>query len=218
MIDFHTHSLISDGELLPSELVHRARVRGYSAMAITDHMDESNIEAALGQLVKVCKQLSRATHFHCVPGAELTHIPPSEIARMVKKARSSGAAVVVGHGETLTEPVAPGTNEAFIRAKVDILAHPGLVTAGEALLAVKNSVHFEITCRAGHGISNGHVAAVSKRHGVKMLINSDAHSPGDLVSDETALKVALGAGLDKTDFRKIEENAQRLLKKVFGLF
>jgi len=37
MIDLHTHSLFSDGELIPSELVSRAAAAGYRAIAITDH-------------------------------------------------------------------------------------------------------------------------------------------------------------------------------------
>ena len=44
MIDLHTHSLFSDGELLPSELVRRAEVIGYQAVAITDHADSSNLD------------------------------------------------------------------------------------------------------------------------------------------------------------------------------
>lgn len=213
MIDLHTHSFLSDGVLIPSELVRRARVAGYRAMAITDHADESNIEAVLKQLAKVAKQLNTDRSFMLVHGVELTHIPPAHIPLMVKKARALGAKVVVGHGETLAEPVEAGTNEAFIKAGIDILAHPGLVTAREARMAVKKSVHFEITSRGGHSLSNGHVAAVAKKYGVKMVLNTDTHSPGDLITDEKALKVALGAGLDEDDFRRMQENARELLRK-----
>jgi Histidinol phosphatase and related hydrolases of the PHP family len=41
MIDLHTHSIFSDGELIPAELTRRAAVAGYRAMAITDHGDFS---------------------------------------------------------------------------------------------------------------------------------------------------------------------------------
>jgi predicted metal-dependent phosphoesterase TrpH len=34
MIDLHTHSFLSDGELLPSELVRRAKVKGYRIIGI----------------------------------------------------------------------------------------------------------------------------------------------------------------------------------------
>ncbi len=47
MIDLHTHSSFSDGELIPSELVRRAFVLGYTAIAITDHVDYTNIEHIL---------------------------------------------------------------------------------------------------------------------------------------------------------------------------
>ena len=38
MYDFHTHTFLSDGVLSPIELIRRALVRGYKAMAITDHV------------------------------------------------------------------------------------------------------------------------------------------------------------------------------------
>ena len=214
MIDFHTHSFLSDGVLVPSELVRRARVAGYTAMAITDHADESNIDSVLKQITKVAKQLNTDKSFCLIPGVELTHIPVRHIPQMVKKARSLGALIVVGHGETLAEPVEQGTNMAYIKAGVDILAHPGLISTDEMKEAVKKGVHIEITNRGGHSISNGHVAALAKKLGARMLLNTDSHAPGDLISDERAEKVALGAGLDKEDFRRIQENALSLLKKI----
>lgn len=214
MIDFHTHSFLSDGVLVPSELVRRARVAGYTAMAITDHADESNIENVLKQITRVAKQLNTDKSFRLLPGVELTHIPPRHIPLMVRKARSLGALIVIGHGETLAEPVEQGTNAAYIKAGVDVLAHPGLITPEEMKAAVKKGVHIEITSRGGHSISNGHVASLAKRSGALMLINTDSHTPGDLISDERAEKVALGAGLNKDDFRRIQENARQLVKKV----
>ncbi|MBI2414003.1 MAG: histidinol phosphate phosphatase domain-containing protein [Deltaproteobacteria bacterium] len=214
MIDLHTHSFLSDGALIPTELVRRARVAGYTAMAITDHADASNIEDVLKKIIKVAKQLNADKSFKVVPGVELTHIPPRLIPLMVKKARALGARVVVGHGETLSEPVEPGTNRAYIEAKVDVLAHPGLITEDEVRRAARNGVHLEITTRAGHSISNGHVAALGKRCGARLLLNTDSHSPGDLSNDERALKVALGAGLTKDDFKKMQDNADAIVKKA----
>ena len=107
-----------------------------------------------------------------------------------------------------------GTNRAYIEAKVDILAHPGLITEADARLAAKNGVHLEITTRAGHSISNGHVAALGKRCGALLLLNTDSHAPGDLASAERALKVALGAGLTEDDFKKMQDNAHAIIKKI----
>jgi histidinol phosphatase-like PHP family hydrolase len=215
MIDLHTHSLISDGALVPSELARRAAVAGYKGLAITDHADESNIELVLSQIIKVCRQLNKDKGgLKVIPGVELTHIPVRYIPLMVKKARRLGAKLVVAHGETIVEPVAPGTNAAFIRSGVDVLAHPGLITNEECALALRFAVHLEISGRKGHSLSNGHVASLAKRHGVKMLINTDAHGPADLTSAKAALEIVLGAGLVKNDFKRMQDNAQRLLEKI----
>lgn len=216
MIDFHMHSMLSDGALIPSELVRRARVAGYTAMAITDHVDDSNIEGVVKQVLRAARQFNSGGGFRLLPGVELTHIPPAHIPRLVKRARALGALIVVGHGETLAEPVEPGTNMAYIKAGVDILAHPGLITEEECRAAVKKTVHIEVTCRAGHSISNGHVASLAKKTGARMLVNTDAHAPGDLATDERAGRVALGAGLDLKDFRRIQDNARELVRKKLG--
>ena len=52
MIDMHTHTIFSDGELIPSELVRRAVVHGYRAIGITDHVDFSNVEHVLSNVKK----------------------------------------------------------------------------------------------------------------------------------------------------------------------
>lgn len=60
---------------------------------------------------------------------EITHVPPSRIAEVSEKAKKLGAKIVVIHGETISEPVAPGTNHESIMCEfVDILAHPGFIS------------------------------------------------------------------------------------------
>ena len=56
MYDFHTHTLLSDGVLSPIELIRRAQVRGYRAMAVTDHVGLGNVEFVLKTLVVDCTQ------------------------------------------------------------------------------------------------------------------------------------------------------------------
>ena len=104
--------------------------------------------------------------------------------------------MVVVHGQTLAEPVAPGTNLAAIEAGADVLAHPGLITAEEVELAAARGVRLEISARKGHNMANGHLARLAERFGAEMVINSDAHDPGDLMSVDLARRVGLGAGLD----------------------
>lgn len=149
MIDLHTHTLFSDGALIPAETARRAFVAGYKAIALTDHVDDSNIDFVIPRMVRVCGKLSEKGDIFVIPGVELTHVDPSDIASLAAEARKLGAKIVVVHGETLTEPVPPGTNLAAIRAGVDILAHPGLITREETKLAAKKGVYLEITTRRG---------------------------------------------------------------------
>lgn len=214
MIDLHTHTLFSDGELIPYELARRAAVAGYRALAMTDHGDFSNMDLIIPRLVSVAKELSSAWGMSVIPGIELTHIPPGAIAEAVSVARSLGARLVVCHGETIVEPVAPGTNRAAIEAGVDILSHPGLLTAEEAALAAECGVSLEITTRKGHSLTNGLVARLALAAGAKLVVNNDAHAPGDLVSLDMVRRIALGAGLSEAQFEQCRKNSQALVHKA----
>ncbi len=214
MIDLHTHSLFSDGVLVPSELVRRAVIKGYEVIAITDHADASNLDFAIPRVAAACKELSSRWKITALPGIELTHIPPETFAELTERARSLGAVIVVGHGETLVEPVHPGTNRAAIDARVDILAHPGLITKEEAELAARNGVHLEITSRKGHSLSNGHVARTAQEAGAKLVIDTDSHEPGDLITDEFARAVLLGAGLSNERIAEVLMNSRALADKA----
>jgi histidinol phosphatase-like PHP family hydrolase len=44
MIDLHTHTQFSDGQLNPAEHIREAEVHGYTVIAITDHADASNVD------------------------------------------------------------------------------------------------------------------------------------------------------------------------------
>ena len=214
MIDLHSHTFFSDGELVPSELLRRAEQTGIGALAITDHCDASNVDLILPGIVKVCREISGLWKIKAIPGVELTHVPPESIARLAQRARNLGAGIVVVHGETITEPVHGGTNEAAIRAKVDILAHPGLIKVDEVRLARENGVCLEITGRKGHCLTNGHLAGLAKSIGAKLVINSDAHAPGDLMDLDFARKVAAGSGMTETDFGSARQNAMELVKRA----
>ena len=161
MIDLHTHTFFSDGVLIPSELVRRLEAIDYEAVALTDHADSSNLDFIVPRMVQVAEDLNRTQSVKVVPGIELTHVPPSLIAPLVKRARELGAGLVVIHGETIVEPVAPGTNRAGLEAGADIIAHPGLITEDDVTLAAEKGVCLEITARRGHSLSNGHVAGLA---------------------------------------------------------
>lgn len=204
MIDLHTHTTFSDGELIPSELVRRAEVLGYTAIGITDHADYTNIEHILSCLSRI-RYLKGVLDMQVLVGAELTHVPPAKIGPLAAFARKLGAEIVVVHGETPVEPVCPGTNRAAIEARVDILAHPGFITLEEAELACENNVCLEITSRSGHNITNGHVVRMAKLAGARMVVDTDSHAPGDLIRSERAIEIAMGAGLSLEEASDVVE-------------
>ncbi|MEI8219406.1 MAG: hypothetical protein RL345_2842 [Chloroflexota bacterium] len=214
--DFHTHSFFSDGVLLPSELIRRAVVAGYGVIAVTDHAGPGNLEEVLGQLARECEVARNHWPIVALPGVELTHVPPGSIAELARRARSAGAAVVVVHGETIAEPVEPGTNSAAIDAEdVDILAHPGLITSEEAERAAQRGCFIEISARKSHAYANGHVSSVVRAAGGRLLLNSDCHEPGDLLSSRFQRLVLLGAGIPEREHATIlTENPRELLARV----
>jgi histidinol phosphatase-like PHP family hydrolase len=214
MIDLHTHTLFSDGELIPAELTRRAAVAGYRALAMTDHGDLSNLDLIIPRLVKVAADLGAAWGLTVLPGIELTHIPPAQIAAAAREARRLGARIVVCHGETIVEPVAAGTNAAALAADIDILSHPGLLSAEEAQVAAARGICLEITTRKGHSLTNGHVAKMALAAGAKLVINNDAHAPGDLVSPAMARAVGRGAGLSEEQVDQCLKNSEELVAKA----
>ncbi len=211
MIDLHTHSIFSDGALIPSELVRRAEHAGLQGIGITDHGDSSNIDFIIPRIVTVAEELNRVLNIKVIPGIEITHVPPSLIKDVAAKARELGAVIIIVHGETIAEPVAQGTNRAALEADIDILAHPGLITENEAVLAKKKGIFLEISARKGHSFTNGHVAKLAQKTGAELVINTDAHTPEDLIHSTFAKSVICGAGLEEDDFVRMQKNASTFL-------
>jgi len=212
MIDLHTHSLLSDGELLPEELVRRYEAQGYKALAITDHVGPSNLEWVIEALLKLCEQIKPYTRIKVIPGVEITHCPPAIIPSLIERSRSLGVSLVLVHGETIVEPVPVGTNLAAIEGKADILAHPGLISLKEVELAKKFGVFLEISGRRGHCLTNGHLVKLTKTIGAKLVFGSDTHAPQDIPSVEMIKKIVLGAGLSEDEFKVLLENMETLVK------
>jgi len=214
MIDLHTHSLFSDGVLLPAELIQRAQQAGYEAIALTDHVDESNFDFVIPRVIAACEAAGRTLPIRCVPGVELTHVQPCSIAPLVGACRALGARLIVVHGETLVEPVAEGTNLSSVKAGIDILAHPGLISPEAAGIAASSGVCLEITARKGHCLSNGHVARMARRYGARLVLNTDTHTPDNLINCACAQRIAMGAGLDAEDFSAMLETSRALVARA----
>lgn len=209
MFDLHTHSIFSDGDLLPSEMIRRIAFAGNEGFAITDHADFSNISVVLSNLLKL-KDMDYEIDF--LVGVEITHVPPELIGKAVEFAWKEGAEIVIVHGETITEPVAEGTNASALDEEINILAHPGLISDREAEKAKENGIYLEISARKGHSLANGHVAKMAQKFSCELVLNTDMHSPGDIINDSIARKILVGAGVE--DFDRVLKNNERLFKKL----
>lgn len=214
--DFHTHSFFSDGVLSPIELIRRAHVAGYRAIAVTDHVGVANMEQMIREVARDCALAEKHWGIKALPGVELTHVPAAAIGECARQAKSLGARIVVVHGETPVEPVEPGTNRASLMSSyVDILAHPGFITTEDAQIAVVNDIFLEVTARGGHSLTNGHVVKVGLAVGAKLLVNSDAHSPDNIMKEGFASKVAQGAGIPVEILESVLINyPMELLKRI----
>ncbi|MEA1959443.1 MAG: histidinol phosphate phosphatase domain-containing protein [Chloroflexota bacterium] len=216
LYDFHTHSSLSDGSLSPMELIWRSLSNGYKAVAITDHAGIGYLDRIIREVAADCALARQKWPIQAIPGVELTYVPPDAIHEAAKRAKELGAWLVVVHGETIVEPVEKGTNEAALTCPyVDILAHPGLITKEEAQLAASNGVFLEISARKGHSLTNGQVARLAQENGAKLLLNSDAHDPADILTPDLASRIILGAGIDQAECDEIlTKNPQDFIETI----
>ncbi|HAJ56562.1 MAG TPA: PHP domain-containing protein [Candidatus Omnitrophica bacterium] len=207
MFDLHTHSILSDGELLPSELACRYEEKGFRAVAITDHVDLSNIKQVVISIVDFCAQWPKG-RIKVIPGVELTHLPLEQFTTAAGYARKNGIKIIVAHGQTIVEPVVEGTARAALSADIDILSHPGLISEADVKLAARRGIFLELSARKGHCLGNGHVARLAVKYGAKLCVNSDSHSPSDIPSIEFLRSAALGAGLSQKAIVKIHKDIE----------
>jgi histidinol phosphatase-like PHP family hydrolase len=49
--------------------------------------------------------------------------------------------------------------------------------------------------------------------GASLVVNSDAHAPGDLLSREMVERIVLGAGLDQSALQQMTQDAETLLRR-----
>ena len=118
------------------------------------------------------------------------------------------------HGETVSEPVIPGTNRAAIAAGCDILAHPGLISKEDAIFAAKNGVYLELTTRKSHSATNKRLVGIARSTGAKLVLDNDAHSDRDLVSDKKAINILSKLGLKKLEIDRIFDNSRSIVKEI----
>ncbi|MDP2927613.1 MAG: histidinol phosphate phosphatase domain-containing protein [Candidatus Omnitrophota bacterium] len=216
MYNLHAHTFLSDGQLLPSEVAVRYQDKGYAVIAITDHVDYSNIKQIAKSVVEFCRRWPKNSGIKVLPGVELTHLPPEQFKPLASLARKEGIKIIIAHGETPVEPVAKDTNRLALMADIDILAHPGLISDEDTKLAKDRGIFLEITSRKGHSQTNAHVIKQARKFGAKLILNNDSHTPEDIISPAELIKVGLDFGLTPSEIDKIYEDVKVLLTKKEG--
>lgn len=135
--------------------------------------DGSNF-TLLAEMAAQVRRLSLYANVEAWAGVELHHVPPALLPDAVREAREAGAALVLVHGESISDQVEQGTNFAAIEAGADILAHPGLIDAEASAFAAEKGVALEFTSCSRHALTNAHTAAMALRHGGMLVRGSGA--------------------------------------------
>ena len=90
-----------------------------------------------------------------------------------------------------------------------------MITEEEADIARQAGIYLELSARAGHSLTNGHVARTAMAVGASLVVDSDSHAPGDLLTEELARQIVIGAGLTEEEFAAVlETNPMALLAKA----
>ena len=214
MIDLHTHTILSDGALVPAEHIRRAETAGYRYLGISDHADLATLEQVLAPAIEAARRENELGRMRVLVGVELTHVRCEHIAEATALARKLGAQYVICHGETIVEPVIEGTNSAAIDAGVDFLAHPGLISQQDAALAAERGIRLEISSKPGHSLTNGHVAKIAAETGAKLIFGSDAHAPDQMPTRPRTEQVCRGAGLDEKQIADMFADAEKFARNL----
>lgn len=212
MVDCHVH--VGEGFLLPSEAMRYARRAGYKALGLLVRADSATLPLLLPWLLQTAGHYALYAGVEVFPGAELVHVPPPLLPEAVAEARSLGALLVVGHGESLGDEVEQGTNLAAIEAGVDILAHPGLLTLEDATAAAERGVILELSTAPRHCLCNAHVAALALQTGCGLVLNSDARRPEDFASAALRQGTLRGAGLSEEGINLVQNTTAMLLQRL----
>lgn len=211
-VNLHCHSLLSDGVLLPSELAIRYQAVGFKTIAITDHVDYSNYRQVIASILEFCRHWPMKL-IKVLPGIELTHLPLEQFSLLSDAARKLGVKVIVAHGETPVEPVLKGTNQAALLSDIDILAHPGMISDEDVLLAKKRGIFLEVSCRKGHCLRNQHVIQKALGFGAKLIVNTDSHSPADIIKPEAMMQAAIESGIPQTQLSIIKHSVDEFVSR-----
>ncbi len=184
MTDFHIMLQSGAGRergLDAASALRYAALAGLRFAGLILASDGSNLRR-VAELAAQVRKLSLYANVEAWAGVELRHIPPALLPDAVREAREAGAALVLVHGESISDQAEQGTNFAAVEAGADIVAHPGLIDAEAAAFAAERGVALEFTSCPKHALTNAHTANMALRFGVPLVRGSSASCAEELTT------------------------------------
>lgn len=216
--DLHMHTTASDGSATIAEMAAAARERGLSYIAITDHSQRVSMANGLNgdrlraQWAEIDRIRPDFPDLVILKGVECDILErggmdlPDDVL-----AEGDWIIASVHYGQTQSrEQITDRILGALANPHIDVIAHPTgrLITRREPYqvdldtvfaAAAKQGKLLELNANPERlDLDDVHCAA-AKRHGVKVVINTDAHSPGGLSVMRYGVLQARRAGLAASD-------------------
>jgi len=216
--DFHVHTDWSEGMNTLEEMVEAAKKLGYEYIAITDHSKSLGVahglseERLLEQIDRIHRLNDTLSDFHVFTGTEVDIRADASIDfpdSVLRQCDVVVAALHVGQKQTRRE-ITGRLITAMENENVDIIAHPTGRIIGEregydvdmdALLdaAARTGTALEINAYPSRLDLNDTNARKAKSKGVKLTVDTDAHSTEQLGLMEFGMNVARRGWLEKND-------------------
>ncbi len=232
--DLHMHTNYSDGKHSIEEMAEEARKRGYEYIAITDHSSSLkiagglSIQKLLSQVERIKKINSRFKDFVILTGAEVDIRQDGSLDfpdEILSKIDVVIAAIHTGFKQderTMTQRIIKAIRHPLVK----ILAHPTGRLLGEREgyavdldkvfnVAKEEGVWLEINSQPDRLDLEDYWSMEAKRRGIKMVINTDAHSKESLDFIRLGVITARRGWLEKEDVVNTLslDDLLRLLKK-----
>lgn len=232
--DLHTHTKASDGNSSIEDMVRAAAARGYEYIAISDHTKHLGITHGLDarQLTRQMKTIDRLNAKRpgilVLKSAEVDILPDGGLA--LGDDVLADLDVVIAAIHTKFTLSAQAQTERIIRAMdnpyVNIIAHPSgrVIGAREGYAvdmsrlmkaALERQVHFEVNGQPSRLDLDDSHCRMAKEMGVKVALNTDAHSPETLSYMRYAIGQARRGWLEPRDVLNTRSwpQLQRLLAR-----
>ncbi|WP_367343488.1 DNA polymerase/3'-5' exonuclease PolX [Methanomethylovorans sp.] len=230
--DLHVHSNWSDGKNKMEEMALAAKALGYEYIAITDHSRSSRIANGLSEKrlldhIRAIEELNENIEgIHVLSGTECDILPDGTLDYRDELLEQLDIVVAAVHGaveqdsRTMTKRIIA----ALENEHVHILAHPTGRKFGKRLpfemdmeavmdTALEFGKILEINSSPQRLDLNDKYAMMAMKMGIKLAINTDAHSPGQFANIRYGVGTARRAWIKPADVVNTFD-----LKKLCKLF